>query len=389
MLLFAVAQGAVEAGELDIRLLALLACRLDGDAGLRDLVLDGLEGGLCLNVLGPGALQALAGLCEPLAALVDGLAQLGEARDHVAALLLEQQHAAVELGEDHLAATALLGEVAHEQALLLEQALELLELALALVEAVSDQLHAGVRLALSELEGLPLALEPAQVVHGQREVELLELAGELLVLLGAAGLALEGLELAVDLCGDVVDAFELCVHVTELLGSALLALLVLEDARSLLHQHAAVLRARLQQRLQGALGDDGVGVAAQAGIVEDVEDVHQAAGAAVDEVLAVAAAVHAAGDDDLVEVERERAVAVVEHEVDFGQAHSLAGAAAGEDDVFHRLAAQLLGALLAEHPQHGVADVRLARAVGAHDNGHPRLELEHGAVCEGLEPLED
>ena len=61
-----------------------------------------------------------------------------------------------------------------------------------------------------------------------------------------------------------------------------------------------------------------MGVAAQAGVVEDVEDVHQAAGAAVDEVLAVAAAVHAAGDDDLVEVERERAVAVVEHEVDLG-----------------------------------------------------------------------
>ena len=318
MLLFAVAQGAVEAGELDVCLLALPAGRLDGDAGLRDLVLDCLEGGLCLDVLGPGALQALAGLCESLAALVDGLAQLGEARDHVAALLLEQQHAAVELGEDHLAAAALLGEVAHEQALLLQQALELLELALALVEAVADQLDASVCLALPELEGLPLALEPAQVVNGQREVELLELAGELLVLLGTAGLALEGLELAVDLCGDVVDAFELCVHVTELLGSALLALLVLEDARSLLHQHAAVLRARLQQRLQGALGDDGVGVAAQAGIVEDVEDVHQAAGAAVDEVLAVAAAVHAAGDDDLVEVERERAVAVVEHEVDLG-----------------------------------------------------------------------
>ena len=54
---------------------------------------------------------------------VDGLAQLGQARDHVAPLLLEQQHARVETLEHHLAAAALLGEVSDEQPLLLEQAL--------------------------------------------------------------------------------------------------------------------------------------------------------------------------------------------------------------------------------------------------------------------------
>ena len=61
---------------------------------------------------------------------------------------------------------------------------------------------------------------------------------------------------------------------------------------------------------------------------------------------------------------------------------------AREDDVFHRLAAQRLGGLLAEHPEHGVGDVGLARAVGADDDRHAGLELHHAPVGEGLEPLE-
>ena len=160
----------------------------------------------------------------------------------------------------------------------------------------------------------------------------------------------------------------------ELAKRALLALLVLEDAGGLLDERAAVLGARVQDLVEAALADDRVRVAAEARVVQQVLDVHQPRRRVVDEVLALAVAVHAARDGDLGELERQRAVGVVEHEVDLGDADRLPRRGTREDDVFHRLAAQRLGALLAEHPQHGVGDVGLARAVGADDDGDAGLE---------------
>ena len=75
-----------------------------------------------------------------------------------------------------------------------------------------------------------------------------------------------------------------------------------------------------------------------------------------------------------IELERERVIGVVEHEVDLGDADSLPGRGAREDDVLHGLAAKRLGRLLAEDPQDGVGDVGLARAVGSDDDGDTRLD---------------
>ena len=72
-----------------------------------------------------------------------------EPLDEVLALLLEQQQSGVEALEHRLQAAALLGEVADEQPLLLEQRLELLELALLLGETVARELDLGVLLALA------------------------------------------------------------------------------------------------------------------------------------------------------------------------------------------------------------------------------------------------
>ena len=66
----------------------------------------------------------------------------------------------------------------------------------------------------------------------------------------------------------------------------------------------------------------------------------------------------------------------------------LHAAAAAEDDVAHRLAADGERRLLAHRPQHGVGDVRLARPVGADDDRDAGPEVELRAVGEGLEALE-
>src|SRR5688572_25628695 len=69
----------------------------------------------------------------------------------------------------------------------------------------------------------------------------------------------------------------------------------------------------------------------------------------------------------------------------FGRGARLARIAAAEDDVFHLLAAQALGTLLAEHPGDGVGDVALAAAVGTDDRGDAFVEGQFGSIGERLE----
>ena len=74
---------------------------------------------------------------------------------------------------------------------------------------------------------------------------------------------------------------------------------------------------------------------------------------------------------------------------DLGEAQRLALAGAGEDDVFHAGAAQAFGALLAEDPTDGVAEVGFSAAVGAHDGGDAgAVEAHFGAIVERLEALD-
>ena len=204
----------------------------------------------------------------------------------------------------------------------------------------------------------------------------------------AVDLALERAQLASYLAIDVASSREVLVHGRDLAQGALLAALVLGDSRGLLDEAAPLLGPALEDRVELALGDDRMRVLAHARIVQDVLDVHEPARARVDEVLALPRSVHSPGDGDFVEIDGQDVVRVVEHERDLGHAHGLAGGRAGEDDVLHGLAAQLLRRLLTEHPEDGVGDVRLARAVRPHDDREAGLERHMGAVRKGLEAFE-
>ena len=71
------------------------------------------------------------------------------------------------------------------------------------------------------------------------------------------------------------------------------------------------------------------------------------------------------------------------------QAQWLAVARAREDYVFHAGATEALGRLFAEHPTDGIAQVRLATAVGAyHRCDAAAIEAELRAVTERLEALQ-
>ncbi len=112
------------------------------------------------------------------------------------------------------------------------------------------------------------------------------------------------------------------------------------------------------------------------GVAQQLLDIEQSAGVAVDRVLGSAVAEHRAGDRDFGVLDRQRAIGVVDREHDLGATERRPAGRTGEDDVFHLAAAQRLGALLTHDPGEGVDDVGLAGTVGSDDTRDAGLELE-------------
>src|SRR5262249_25873769 len=186
----------------------------------------------------------------------------------------------------------------------------------------------------------------AVLLKPQAEAQLLEALAVLLVALGLGGLEPDAAELLLHLVEDVLQAQQVGIDALELAQGFGLAGLEAADAGGLLEDGAPLLGGGLQEHIDAALLDDAVGVGAGAAAEEEALDVLEAAGLRVDEVLALAAAVDAAGDLDLLGGRGEGAAGVVEGEGDLGQAQPAPRGRAVEDDVGHLAAAQALGALL-------------------------------------------
>ncbi len=316
------------------------------------------------------------------------LTQVRDAFDEVLALLFEEEKPRVDALQDRLQPAPLLGKIADEQALLLEQGLELPELLLLLGQSIPREFDLCVLLALALPDRLPLPLQVSELVDCECDLEVLELGEYLGVLGGLRCLALEGSELAVDLGGDVAGALEVRIHGGEFADRAVSTPLVLENPRSLFDERPAILGAGVEDLVEPTLADDRVGLSAKTTVVQQLVHVHETARTLVDQVLALTAPIHTPRNGDLVELEWQGAVGVVEHQIDLGDPDRLTCRGTRENDIFHRLAAQGLGGLLAEDPQHGVRDVGFARTVGADDHRRSGLEDERRLIGERLEALE-
>lgn len=157
------------------------------------------------------------------------------------------------------------------------------------------------------------------------------------------GLPAEGLQLAPQLVREVLDTGHVRLHGVQFPQRLLLALAVLEDARRLLDEGPAAHGVGVQDGVELALSDDDVHLAADTGVGQQLLDVEQSAGVAVDLVLAAAVAEHDPRDGDLGVLDGQRTVGVVDGERDLGTAERRAPGGAGEDDVLHLAAAQRLG----------------------------------------------
>ena len=215
-----------------------------------------------------------------------------------------------------------------------------------------------------------------------------QLGGELRVRAGRGCLALERTHLTPHLAHKVSEALEVLLGGSEATLGALLASTVLEHARRLLDDAASLLGSRVEHLIELTLADDHVLLSADARVTQQLLDVEQPAGRAVDRVLGLAVTEQRSRDRDLGEVDGKPPRGVVDRQAHFGPAQCGTRRRPREDDVLHLLAAQRARALGAEHPRGRVDDVRLPRAVRAHDDGDPGLELEGGRVRERLEALD-
>ncbi len=202
------------------------------------------------------------------------------------------------------------------------------------------------------------------------------------------GLPAEGLELSSELVRQVLHAREVGLHRVQLPERLLLALAVLEDARGLLDEGATAHGIGVQDGVELALPDDDVHLPADAGVGQELLDVQETAGVAVELVLAASVAEHDPRDGDLGVLDGQRPVGVVDGQRHLGAAQRRAAGGPREDDVLHLAAAQRLRALLAHDPAERVHDVGLARTVRSDDARDARLEPERGRRGERLEPSE-
>ena len=82
-------------------------------------------------------------------------------------------------------------------------------------------------------------------------------------------------------------------------------------------------------------------------------------------------------------------IRVIEDQRNFAERQPLALFGAVEDNVLHLGAAQLLGALFAQHPFDGVRDVALAASVRPHNAGDSILKYDLHAIRKGFKPVDN
>ena len=190
------------------------------------------------------------------------------------------------------------------------------------------------------------------------------------------------------LIGQVLQAIQVGLHAGQLALRFFLAAAVFQHARGFFDIGAAILRAGFQNLCQLSLAHDDVHLAANAGIRQQLLNIHEARLRPIDLIFARAIPEHAAGDGDLRILDGQGAIGIVNRQRNLGAAEGLAVPGAGKDDVLHLAAAQRLGAAFTHDPRERIDDVRFTRAVWAHHGADAGLEFQVRRGREGLESFE-
>ena len=205
-------------------------------------------------------------------------------------------------------------------------------------------------------------LAEAQLLGDQAAAQLQLLALDPGPELGRLRLALQRPQPGPRLALDVEGAVEVVAGGAQLQLGPAAALAVLAEAGGLLDQQAPLARLGVDDRLDPALADHRVHLAAEVGVGEDLDDVGEAAAGAVEPVDALAGAVEAA----LIAIS-ENSVAARPSELSITTSTSAARrwpTPLPPAEITSCIEAPRIapGALLAERPEHGVGDVATCRS---------------------------
>ncbi len=188
---------------------------------------------------------------------------------------------------------------------------------------------------------------------------------------------------------DVARPLDLSLDARELQLGAVAPQLETPEPCRLLHERPPLLGAAGEDLLDAALRDDGPEAAAEPCVREQLHQIEPAHRSTVDEVLTLPAAVQPARNRHLREVElRQRAVLVVEHQLDLAGAGRGPALRAREQDVVRTLGPQLARALTPRGPEQRVGDIRLPGAVRPDHDRDTRLQPDLDRVRERFEPAD-
>ena len=205
-------------------------------------------------------------------------------------------------------------------------------------------------------------------------------------------LRLQVLELLVELGAHIVHAQQVLARILQAQLRVVAARTVLRNASGFLEENSQVLGLRLDHPRDHALLDDGVGAAAEPGAEEDIGHIPPPDVDVIDVIGSgfVVAGEHAFHRDLGIArpLAPRAAQAVVENQLDARAVDRLALARAVEQNVLHGVPAQVLRGGFAQHPAHGVNDVRLAAAVGADNAYQVSGDGYVGGIYERLEACE-
>ena len=227
---------------------------------------------------------------------------------------------------------------------------------------------------------------PAQ--RRQLGLQLALLGFVLLIFLRRLCLTMQALQLTFQLLTQIGQASQVFMSAADTSFGFAAALLVFGDAGRLFDEVTQVFRLGLDQLGDHALLDDRIAAWPQTGTQEDVGDVAPTTFHTVEKVCVLSVTRHPPADRDFCErrvFAQQRTVRVIEDQFDAGLGHWLAGVRAVEDDIGHRLAAQVLRRAFAHHPAHGIDDVGLSATIGADHCRHVAGKADRGGIDEGFE----
>ena len=181
--------------------------------------------------------------------------------------------------------------------------------------------------------------------------------------------------------------------VIEFAQGLLFLLLKLGDACRFLKDHAAFRRLALDDVRDLALGHDAVAVPPDAGAHEQLLDIAQSAGGAVQKIFTAAIAEYASSYGDFGKAQVHPGglevlfIHITERNRDFSHTggFTASGAfSATENDVSHFATTQCLGGLFTQDPSYSIGDIGFAASIGSNHGGNARFEIQGGFIRKRL-----